>query len=232
MKQGIIFALGLRSVANHGALAIFACLLLSPDTLAQQINTAPPLGVNVPRISRAPAAPIKQRQTHQIPTQSVGAPANLNKGGRTPLSRTDRPRIDRQDAPGVGQAPSAVVQPARPRPVVREVARRVNIAGDVLVLPEVAYYGVPVILNVPDLGYVDVPEDQYAQLYKQLSSSDQEQIDSATATLRAIKAAETAEVEALQNGPRLSPGDVARDLSDRISFGRPSKINEPSQRLY
>jgi len=232
MKQSIIFALGLRSVANHGALAIFAYLLVSPDALAQQINVAPPLVVNAPPMLRAPAAPIMQRQTHQIPTQSVGAPGNINRGGRAPLSRTDSSRVDRQDAPGVRQAPSAIIQPARPRSVVREVARRINIAGGVLVLPEVAYYGVPVILNVPDVGYVDVPEDQYAQLYKQLSSSDQEQIDSAIATLRAIKAAERAEVEALHNAPRLSPGGIERDLSERLSFGRPSKITEPSQRLY
>ena len=44
MKQGIIFALSFRPIANLGALAIFACLLSSSDALAQQINHAPPLG--------------------------------------------------------------------------------------------------------------------------------------------------------------------------------------------
>lgn len=61
-------------------------------------------------------------------------------------------------------------------------------------------------------------EDQYAQLYKQLSPSDQEQINSAT-TLRAFKAAEDSEVEALRNDALSSPGDVERDLSERMSLG-------------
>jgi hypothetical protein len=61
-----------------------------------------------------------------------------------------------------------VAQPARPRTVVREVARRVSVAGGVLVLPEVAYYGVPVILDVPDLGNVEISEDEYARFFRQL----------------------------------------------------------------
>jgi len=132
---------------------MFAWLLISSDAPAQQVNTAPPLGINAPRMSRAPAPPIKLRHTLQLlkQTESARAPRNLSEGGRTPLSRTDRPRIDRLDVLGVGQGPGAVVQLARPRAVVREVARRINIAGGALVLPEVAYYGVPVILKVPTL---------------------------------------------------------------------------------
>ena len=66
-------------------------------------------------------------------------------------------------------------------------------------LPEVAYYGVPVILDVPGIGFVEVSEDEYSRLYKQLSSSAQGQVDAAIASLRAIKAAEDAEIEAAQN---------------------------------
>jgi hypothetical protein len=120
------------------------------------------------------------------------------------------------------------------------VARRVIIAGAVFVLPVVAYYGAPVILDVPGVGYVDVPEDEYAQLYEKLSSSDPEQIDSAMASLRAMKAAEEREVEAWQRRPADVPidsADFGRDLSEPMSFDGPSKFRarrnaEPSRRLY
>jgi hypothetical protein len=122
--------------------------------------------------------------------------------------------------------------PLRRRPVEREVAGRVAVAGGVLVLPTVAYYGVPVILNVPDVGYVELSEERYAQLYDKLLSNDTEQVQQAVAALKDIKAAEDAEVEALQHRRvnQLPPdGDapasdlpraVEWDLSEPVSFER------------
>ena len=122
------------------------------------------------------------------------------------------------------------------------MARRVTVAGGVLVLPVVAYFGVPVILDVPGVGYVEVAEEEYARLYEQLSSSDLKQVDAAIASLRAIKAAEDAEVEEARNRPRDTsssdvPGVYERDLSEPVSFDGPLRINarrsgEPSRRLY
>ena len=43
-------------------------------------------------------------------------------------------------------------------PLGREL-RLETVAGGVLVLPEVAYYGVPIILDVPAIGSVEVSED-------------------------------------------------------------------------
>jgi hypothetical protein len=191
-------------------LAILACLLVSPDALAQQINPAPQLGT---KASQTRAAPIKPVRPNRLPKQIRSAPAPGN---------LDRPRTDRP--------PNSAAQRPQPRAVVREVARRISVGGRILVLPEVAYYGVPVILDVPALGYVEVSEDEYARLYQQLTSSDQAQVDGAIASLREIKAAEDAEVEAVQRGS--APSDGGRDLSDPISFGRPSKSTEPSRRLY
>jgi hypothetical protein len=59
-------------------------------------------------------------------------------------------RILRQirSAPAPGDVSAG--QDAR-RAVYRERTRRINIAGGVLVLPVVAYFGVPVILDVPEL---------------------------------------------------------------------------------
>ena len=82
----------------------------------------------------------------------------------------------------------------------------------------------PFILDVPGLGFVDVPEKEYARLYERLASSDPEQIEAAMVSLRAIKAAEDLEIEAAQRRPALSSDDtyLERDLSEPISFDRPS----------
>ena len=118
---------------------------------------------------------IKPIQENRILKQirSAPAPENVGAGQDEPQgrSRTDHPPLT-----GVEHGPSSVAQQVRRRYVYREPARRINIAGGVLVLPVVVYYGVPVILNVPELGYVDVPEDEYARPYDKLSSSDSEQV--------------------------------------------------------
>jgi hypothetical protein len=99
------------------------------------------------------------------------------------------------------------------------VARRVSIPGGMIVLPRVAFFGAPVILDVPGIGYVDVPEDDYAKLYDKLSSPDPDQIEAALATLRKIKAVEDEEVEAAQRRPADFVSPPERDLSEPISFG-------------
>jgi hypothetical protein len=150
----------------------------------------------------------------QPPTLGNGGGAQ---GAPQPQSRTRPPLI------GVEHPPSSAVQPILPRAVYREVGRRINIAGGVLVLPVVVYYGIPVILDVPELGLVDVPENEYARLYDKLSSSDSEQVQEAMSSLRKLKELEEAEVEAAQRGPeRMEPADH-EDLSEPIFFDSPSR---------
>jgi hypothetical protein len=133
---------------------------------------------------------------------------------------------------GQEHVPGSGVQKVRPRAVYREPARRINIAGGVLVLPAVVYYGVPVILNVPELGYVDVPEDEYARLYDKLSSSDSELVQEAMSSLRKLKELEEAEVEAAQRGPEgMEPPD-REDLSEPIFFDSPSRAETRRRGLY
>jgi hypothetical protein len=116
--------------------------------------------------------------------------------------------------------------------VYREVGRRINIAGGVLVLPVVVYYGIPVILDVPELGLVDVPENEYARLYGKLSSSDSEHVQEAMSSLRKLKELEEAEVEAAQRGPeRMEPADH-EDLSEPIFFDSPSRAETRRRGLY
>ena len=172
----------------------------SRKTAAPVVMSSPP--IPVPRPDRAPR-------------ESAGETASTAQG---------RPN-DRQ-ATRAGKNRSVIIRPSdheeqqvRPRAVLREVARRVSVLGGVIVLPKVAFFGAPVILDVPGIGYVDLPEDDYAKLYDKLSSPDPDQIEAALATLRKIKAVEDEEVEAAQRRPADFVSPPERDLSEPISFG-------------
>jgi hypothetical protein len=214
----------MKESATFVAFAMFAFIVgsSSSSVRAEQANGANPGRLNAP--PQVPAIVNKPKQESQIPKQIRSVPALGNVGavqdGPQQRSRTD------------GNAPSSVVQQVRPRAVHREVARRITIAGGVLVLPEVAYYGAPVILNVPGVGYVDVPEDEYARLYEKLSSSNSEQVQEAMSALRRLKEAEEAEVEALQHAPRMQPDNDTQDLSEPIFFHSPSRAQPQRKGLY
>jgi len=170
---------------------------------------------------------------HSTASRKTAAPVVMS-SPPIPVPRPDRaPResAGAQGRPNDRQATRAgknrsVIRPSddedrrvQPRAVLREVARRVSVPGGVIVLPKVAFFGAPVILDVPGIGYVDVPEDDYARLYDKLSSPDPDQIEAALATLRKIKAVEDEEVEAAQRRPADFVSPPERDLSEPISFG-------------
>ena len=209
--------------------AAFAFLVSSYPALAEEGNGTGSVRLNAPRVE-TPLPVIKPKLIRSPPAAgNVGAVQDATQ----PQSRTDQPALT-----GVEQQRSGAVQQVRPRAVYRELARRINIAGGVLALPKVVYYGVPVILDVPGLGFVDVPEDEYARLYEKLSSSDSGQVEEAMSSLHKIRALEEAEVEAHERGPeRAGPGDI-QDLSGRISgdLSEPiffhSRGQRRSRRLY
>jgi hypothetical protein len=215
--------------ATLAAFAVFACVAGSSTAIPEQGNSTGPVLLNAPR-GHAPLPMIKPIQENRISRQIRSAPAPRDVGQDAPQQQsrtTDRPPLV-----GLERVPSSGAQQARPRAVYREPARRINIAGGVLVLPVVVYYGVPVILNVPELGYVDVPEDEYARLYDKLSSSDSEQVQEAMSSLRKLKELEEAEVEAAQRGPeRMEPAN-REDLSEPIFFGSPSRTETRRRGLY
>ena len=197
---------------TFAAFAVLAFLAGSSSAIPEQTNSTAPVLLHAPR-GQAPVPLVKPIQENRISRQIRSAPA-----------------------PGdIGAGQDASQQPAqqvRRRAVYREPARRINIAGGVLVLPVVAYYGVPVILNVPELGYVDVPEGEYARLYDKLSSSDAKQVQEAMSSLRKLKELEEAEIEAAQRGPeRMEPADPP-DLSEPIFFDSPSRAETRRRGLY
>jgi hypothetical protein len=197
---------------TFAAFAVLALLAGSSSAIPEQNNSTGPVLLHAPR-GQAPVPLVKPIQENRISRQIRSAPA-----------------------PGdVGAGQDASQQPAqqvRRRAVYREPARRINVAGGVLVLPVVVYYGVPVILDVPELGYVDVPEDEYARLYDKLSSSDPELVQEAMSSLRKLKELEEAEVEAAQRGPeRMEPAN-REDLSEPIFFDSPSRTETRRRGLY
>ena len=198
---------------TFAAFAVFAFLAGTSTAIPEQTNSTGPVLLNAPR-GQTPVPLGKPIQENRISRQIRSAPAPGDVGAG-------------QDA---SQQPA---QQARRRAVYREPARRINIAGGVLVLPVVVYYGVPVILNVPELGYVDVPEDEYARLYDKLSSSDSQLVQEAMSSLRKLKELEEAEVEAAQRGPeRMEPAAGREDLSEPIFFDAPSRTETRRKGLY
>ena len=225
-KYGLHVMKRIRTFVAH---AVFAFLVGSSGAIAEQSSGAGPIRLNAPR-GQAPAPVIKPIGESRIPKQirSAPAPRHVNTDQGASQASTQRPTLT-----GAEHTPSNAVSPqSRPRAVYREVARRINIAGGVLVLPVVVYYEVPVILNVPGLGYVDVPEDEYARLYEKLSSSDPEQLQEAMSLLQTMKAQEEAEVEAIRRGPERTEPTDTRDLSEPIFFDLPSRFDTRRRRLY
>jgi hypothetical protein len=194
------------------AFAVSAFLAGSSSAIPEQNNSTGPVLLHAPR-GQTPVPLVKPIQENRISRQIRSAPAPGDVGAG-------------QD---VSQQPA---QQVRRRAVYREPARRINIAGGVLVLPVVVYYGVPVILNVPELGYVDVPEDEYARLYDKLSSSDSELVQEAMSSLRKLKELEEAEVEAAQRGSERVEPASREDLSEPIFFDAPSRTESRRRGLY
>jgi hypothetical protein len=218
-----------KRITTFGAFAVFVFLAGSSTALPEQRNSTAPVLLHAPQ-GQAPVPVIKPIQENRISRQIRSVPGSAGAGQDAPQQRpqtTDRPPLM-----GVEHVPSRGAQQVRRRAVYREPARRINIAGGVLVLPVVVYYGVPVILNVPELGYVDVPEDEYARLYDKLSSSDSEQVQEAVSSLRKLKELEEAEVEAARRGSERTEPAGLEDLSEPIFFDSPSRVRTRRRGLY
>jgi len=215
----------MRRNTTFAAFAVVAFLTGSSTAIPEQRNSTGPVLLNAPR-EQAQVPVIKPIQENRISRQIRSAPAPGDAGAGQDASQHRSRTTDRPPLMGVAGAPQV-----RRRAVYREPARRISIAGGVLVLPVVVYYGVPVILDVPELGYVDVPEDEYARLYEKLSSSDSEQVQQAMSALRRIKETEEAEVEALQHAPRMESDDI-QDLSEPIFFHSRPSVQPRRKGLY
>src|SRR5436305_10791156 len=125
--------------------AILAFHLIYSSAIAQQhhILRQPPVDMPV----TAPPTQGRLLPGGKVPTNQ--GPASIKMTGTSDRGRSSNPNNNHSYS--------------RSRAVEREVAGRVAVGSAVLVLPTVAYFGVPIILDVPDLGYVELSEQRYAE---------------------------------------------------------------------
>jgi hypothetical protein len=118
--------------------------------------------------------------------------------------------------------------------VERAIARHVRFHGGLLAIPAVVAIGIPVLLDVPGLGEVSIPEDDYQEIYDLLTSDNPVNQEKAFALLQSLKneapmgsaEAESAPQSTDQSGFRIvhppvttssATPDSARDLAEPLS---------------
>ena len=123
--------------------------------------------------------------------------------------------------------------------VKRAIARHVRFHGRLLAIPAVVAIGIPVLLDVPDLGEVNIPEDDYPEIYDLLTSDSAADQEKAFALLQSMKnesptgsaEAESASQGADPSGLRIvhppvttssAAPDSGRDLAEPLSFDDPA----------
>ncbi len=101
--------------------------------------------------------------------------------------------------------------------VNRPVARHVRLHGGVLAVPAVVAFGVPVLLQVPGIGPVSVPEDRYRALYDLLASENPDDWERAYTDLQRIRReTNSGPINMLPPvGSRSATSDSQPDLTER-----------------
>lgn len=135
-------------------LAVVVWLIATPSYAAQSYT---------PRTSTpaARSAPVSRPMIYRQPVQprAMSVPSQ-----RTPASDRRFYPSPRTIQPGEGGKFA--------NPVRRAIAREVRLHGGALGLPALIILGVPVLLDVPDIGEVSVDEETYVTLYPLLTSDD------------------------------------------------------------
>ena len=70
--------------------------------------------------------------------------------------------------------------------VHRPIARRIVVRGAFLAVPAILIVGAPFVLDVPELGWVYVPENDYAEIYDLLTSDNPEDVELGYLRLREL----------------------------------------------
>jgi hypothetical protein len=188
------------------------------------------------------ALPTIAQAEPQFRSEAPGAAPTLRFGHRPALKNRPQvmPRV-------VGRSPivreptsSSNSRPASPSlHVERAIARHVRFHGRLLAVPTVVAVGIPVFLDVPDLGEVSIPEDDYPEIYDLLTSDDAADQEKAFALLQSMKnkvpignaEAESASQGADPSGFRIvhppvttssAAPDSGRDLAEPLSFDDPA----------
>ena len=169
-----ICALALALVVQTSA-APAQPLQQSPDIRQQERRPIAPSPTVHPRIYAPPSrvvvpprgAPELLRQTPAPPTAIVIQ--------RQPTADDDRPGVRR--VPDVSSLPGMSKRP---------IARHVRAHGIDFDIPPIVVVGAPYVIDVPGLGWVYVPEDEYPELFAMLTSDDPDQVEAAYVRLQQL----------------------------------------------
>jgi len=166
----------LTAMLSHSA----ACLAqpqhfnYSPAYRAPQRQQAPVVRTPIVRapivhapVARAPASPQVRSGVAPVGTYiRPSVPVTAGVPIQQPRITHAGPRIIR--VPSVSTLPGIVHRP---------IARRVVVHGGFLAVPAIVIVGAPVVLDVPDLGWVYVPENEYAEIYDLLTSDNPDDLE-------------------------------------------------------
>lgn len=116
------------------------------------------------------------------PGQASPTPSSLPSAGTHSITVIHpSPNHSLADLPGFRHVPSVSSLPSmRSRPI----ARHVLVGGVAFDVPAIAIVGAPYVIDVPDLGWVYVPEEEYPSLFAMLTSDDPIKVEAAYDRLR------------------------------------------------
>lgn len=231
MKTKVIVSLG--PLLSCALVLLAASSELAQSQRRNEERTNHRSAAPAPRSPGTPAAP------------SIAPRINLTPHERPPIRHSDRPITDTAPAPrfggvqpapnrgplirhfntphvdsGIRAAPSVVHIPRRR--VHRRIDRHVAFRGAFLAVPAIVYYGVPVVLDVPQLGSVGIPEDLYPEIYDLLVSDDPADRDRALMLLRRHKLQRQPEETADDDSDEY-PATTARSPGPKIITVAPAR---------
>lgn len=162
--------------------ALALALMLQTSALSQPLQLSPDIRQQQRHIAPAPKLHSQVIVPRRVITPPRGAPPEL-------LHQTPQPpsavviRHPGGDFPGLVGVPKVSSLPAmRQRPIARHV-RTHNVDLDI---PAIVVVGSPYVIDVPGLGWVYVPEDEYPALFAMLTSDDPAQVEAAYERLQEL----------------------------------------------
>ena len=165
--------------------ALALAFMLQTSALSQLLQLSPDIRQQQRHIAPAPMVHSQVYVPRRVVTPPRGAPPELlHQTPRPPSAVVIRhPLAVDGDFPGLVRVPKVSSLPAmRQRPIARHV-RTHNVYFDI---PAIVVVGAPYVIDVPGLGWVYVPEDEYPELFAMLTSDDPDQVEAAYERLQEL----------------------------------------------
>lgn len=151
----------------------------TPAQASQQPQTTPPA-------KRARSLKRTKRSWRRSKLRRTAKTKNASTSRRQALGSEAAPWP--RSAPLVRKARAGTpVTVLRTRVVQRQIVDTINIGDQLLPLPAAETTGMPIQLNVPTVGMVEVPEDRYRPIFDLLVSRDSDQQQKALKMLRDLR---------------------------------------------